>query len=194
MVESYPRLYHMAEAGSEEGILKHGLLSTSALLDLFEVTGEERHRIESERRPEMVELRHPEHGMALVRDNKPINEKALAGCLIDMTPREWYETLNRRVFFWADERRLKKLLGARAYRGRDHLVLEIDTAGLVERHHDHIRLTTLNSGATFPLGAPPRGSGTFRPLSKYPLEKPVVELTVDYSVPDIRELILGKRA
>jgi hypothetical protein len=51
-----------------------------------------------------------------------------------MTPREWYESLNRRVFFWVDRRRLIKLLGARAYRNRPHLVLELDTAELLRRH------------------------------------------------------------
>lgn len=147
-VVDHPRLFHMAEAGSHASILENGLLSTSALLDLFEAAGEERHRIESCRRPEMVELHHPEHGTALIRDNKPINEKSLAKCLTDMTMREWYETLNCRVFFRVDEKRLAKLLNARAYRGRNHLILEIDTKKLVERHHEerhHEKITLSTS-------------------------------------------------
>lgn len=118
LVSRYPALFHMAESGSWESIREHGLLSTTALLDLFEVEGQERLAIESARRPEIVQLEHPEYGVALVRDNKPMQEKALERCLHGMTPREWYEHLNWRVFFWVEQKRLLKLLGARAYRDR----------------------------------------------------------------------------
>ena len=37
LAQAYPRLYHMADAQSWESIRKHGLLSTSSLLDLYEV-------------------------------------------------------------------------------------------------------------------------------------------------------------
>ena len=134
LVSRYPVLYHMAEEGSWESIRKIGLLSTTAILDKFEVGGERRRRIESARRPEIETVEHPEHGRALIRDNKPMQEKTLGRCLTGMTPREWYESLNRRVFFWVDRRRLIKLLGARAYRNRPHLVLELDTAELLRRH------------------------------------------------------------
>ena len=40
--ERWPRLYHMAEAGSWPSIKERGLLSTTALLDLFELEGESR--------------------------------------------------------------------------------------------------------------------------------------------------------
>ena len=73
----HPVLYHMAEDGSWESIRERGLLSTTALLDLFGVDGERRQAIESARRPEMVAVEHPKLGTALVRDNKPMQEKAL---------------------------------------------------------------------------------------------------------------------
>ena len=56
LISRYPTLYHMAEDGSWESIRKHGLLSTSALLDKFEIEGEERLAIESARRPEIVRI------------------------------------------------------------------------------------------------------------------------------------------
>ena len=40
-----PTLYHMAEGGSWPSIQRHGLRSTSALLDLFEVDGARREAI-----------------------------------------------------------------------------------------------------------------------------------------------------
>lgn len=50
-----------------------------------------------------MRIEHPEHGLALVRDDKPMQEGSLKKCLVGMTPREWYEHLNRRVFFWAEK-------------------------------------------------------------------------------------------
>jgi hypothetical protein len=181
----------MAEDGSWESIRRHGLLSTSALLDRFEVEGEERLAIESARRPEIVRIEHPEHGVALVRDNKPMQERALERSLVDMTPREWYEHLNRRVFFWVEWKRLLKLLGARAYRDRPHLVLEVDTAVLLERHAERVSLSPINSGATFALGPAPRGPNTFRRIAEHPEDRSIVELSVDYAVPDAADFVLS---
>ena len=191
LASRYPMLFHMAESGSWESIRERGLLSTSALLDLFDVEGEERLAIESARRPEIVQLKHPEHGVALVRDNKPMQEKSLEKCLRGMTPREWYEHLNRRVFFWLEWERLLKLLGARAYRDRPHLVLEVDTAKLLERHVDRVTLSPINSGATFAMNPAPRGPDTFRRIADHPEERPVVELAVDHAVPDVADFVLS---
>src|SRR5689334_13986459 len=96
----YPRLYHMAEAGVWPSIERHGLLSTTALLDLFEVNGNQRRAIQSEHRPESVTITHPQHGSAVIRDQKPMREGALRKCLREMSPQQWYEMLNGRVFLW----------------------------------------------------------------------------------------------
>lgn len=194
----FPRLYHMAETGTWESIQKHGLLSTSGLLDLFEVEGPQRALIESERRPESVSITHPEYGAAVIRDQKPLREAALASCLTDMTVRQWYETLNRRVFFWLTRERLIKLLTARAYRGKMHCVLTVDTELLAKRHREHITLSPINSGSTI-YRPVKRGSDTFLSLAAYPYEarrktkglnNMAAELAVDYAVPDIAELVV----
>jgi hypothetical protein len=44
LVSIYPRLWHMAEDGSWPSIADNGLLSTSALLDLYGVSGKSRAR------------------------------------------------------------------------------------------------------------------------------------------------------
>ncbi len=191
LVSRHPVLYHMAEDGSWESIQKLGLLSTSALLDRFEVGGERRYRIESVRRQEIAAIEHPEHGRALIRDNKPMQEKALKRCLTGMTPRGWYETLNGRVFFWVDRKRLLKLLGARAYRDRPHLVLELNTEELLRRHARDVSLSPINSGATFTMNPAPCGPDTFRRIEDHPADKTVVEVTVDYAVPEAADLVLS---
>ncbi len=195
----FPRLFHMAEAGSWPSIQRHGLLSTSALLDLFEVRDERRVALEARHRPESVALQHPRHGTAVVRDQKPMDDQGLARSLGGgLTPADWYRLLNARVFFWVSAERLTRLLGARAYRDKRQTVLTVDTARLLARHEARVLLSPINSGATKPFPAP-RGPDTFLPLARYPFaywdqkrkrREPVVELTVEHSVPDIRELVL----
>ena len=197
--ERFPRLFHMAEAGSWPSIQRHGLLSTSALLELFEVRGEQRVALEARHRPESVTLHHPRHGTAVVRDQKPMDDGGLLRSLSGgLTPTDWYQFLNARVFFWVSHERLTKLLHARAYRGRRQTVLTVDTARLLARHEAHVLLSPINSGATKPFPAP-RGPDTFLPMARYPFSdwderrkrrEPVVELTVTHSVPDIRDFVL----
>ena len=199
LTQRFPQLFHMAEAGSWPSIQRHGLLSTSALLELFEVKGSKREALEARHRPESVTLTHPRYGVAVVRDQKPMDdaglERSLGGGL---SPSEWYRLLNARVFFWLDRPRLDRLLQARAYRDKRQTVLTVDTARLLAHHQARVLLSPINSGATKPYPQP-RGPDTFLPLARYPFEHwdakrkrrdPVVELTVEHSVPDIRQLVL----
>jgi hypothetical protein len=95
-----PKLYHMAERGSWPSIRKHGLLSTAALLDHFGIGGAERQAIETQRRPTSIALHKDGLGHAVVRDQFPMDDKGLLRCLEQaLTPKEWYQTLNSKVFF-----------------------------------------------------------------------------------------------
>ena len=139
----------MAEFGSWPKIEERGLLSTTALLDAFEIVGEQRFKIESGWRPTSVAIEHPHHGEAIIRDQKPMTPHTLGNVLIDdVTPQQWYEFLNRKTFFWVTLDRLTRLLSAGAYRTRSHDVLVVDTQGLVERHFDRITLSPINSGVS----------------------------------------------
>lgn len=199
LIRVYPRVYHMANAGTWESIQQRGLLSTTALLDLFSVTGQRRYQIESCHRPKSVEIHHPQYGIAVIRDQAPMREKALETCLEGLTPREWYEMLNRRAFFWVTETRVQKLLGARLYRNQEHTVLTIDTASLLARHAQRVTLSPINSGNTL-YNPPSRGHHTFRSIADYPFEErrkmrglanAIAELAVDYSVPDLFSHIIS---
>lgn len=197
IVSHYPRLYHMAQRGSWQSIKRHGLLSTHALIDLYEVEEPVRSAILRQRRPSSVPLQHEEHGEAIVRDQIPLREKALRGCLTDMTLEEWLDVLNSRVFFWLDEPHLETLLGANAYRNESHDVLHVDTALLLERHLDSVRLSPINSGSTL-YNPRPRGSTTFLPVAEYPFndrrkargKDAIIELAVENRVPDIKDLVV----
>jgi hypothetical protein len=197
LLAHFPRLYHMAEGDTWESIRRYGLLSTSALLDLFEINGQQRFQIESCRRPESVAISHPKYGTAVIRDQKPLSDAALNKCLKGMSPRQWYETLNGKVFFWLSRERLLRLLSARAYRDRKHCVLTLDTSRMVGRHLEGITLSPLNSGSTI-FKPQPRGSQTFLPVQSYDFDgwakrrgssHAVVEVGVDYAVRDIAEIV-----
>lgn len=199
LVRAYPRIFHVAHADAWEGIQRHDLLSTSALLDLFEVPQERRHAIEAQRRPEPVEIEHPVQGRAWIRDNKPLSDRRLDQVLVGISREGFYRLLNTLVFFWPTEQRLEELLQARAYRHDSHLVLEVDTAELVRRHLDRVRLSPYNLGSTL-YNAPERGPETLRAIEGYDFDAwrrrrsrraAVAEIAVLHSVPDVVELTLS---
>lgn len=199
LIARYPKLYHMAEVGSYPSILENGLLSTVAALDRFEVHGVERFQLESAHRPEKVILESQARGRVVLRDQKPMRAERLAGALEQgVTPRQWYEIINSKVFFWVQSARLERLLNARAYRAYEHDVFTIDTASFVNAHEHSIWLCHMNSGNTFPMPFP-RGMQTFKRIDDYPVNakgaptKEVVELVVDYSVLDIAAYVTEVR-
>ena len=203
LINHYPRLYHMAEDGALPGILINGLLSATALLDMYGVAGEKRIAIEERRRPESVILSRKGLPDAVIRDNKPMSDSALQKCLQDgLTPHQWYKILNGKSFLWLHKKRLHRLLEAKPYRNRGHTILTFDTASLVATHRDRILLSPINSGSTI-MNPRPRGNDTFQSIEAYPfearrksrtLENALVELTVAHSVPDAADhLIVAQR-
>jgi hypothetical protein len=209
LASHYPKLYHMAEAGTWPGIVEHGLLSTSALVRLFEVPEPSRTQILSAHRPAGIEISHPRVGRAVVRDQIPMSDAGLKRCLQDgLTPADWYRLLNVAVFFWLTEERLERLLGAGAYRERVHTVITMETRSLLVDCSERTVLSPINSGCTRPFPRP-RGRSTFLPLGEYPfqhwrkkrgLTDAVVELAVQdavrnvtrYAV-EVRERRVGER-
>ena len=200
LVVALPRVYHMAHKDSWPSIHEHGLLSTSALLDLFEIEGEDRRAIEAAHRPDSVTIAHPTHGLAVVRDQKPMSDKKLTSCLTHgMTPEDWYRDLNQRVFFWATQARLKSMVGARAYREDPHIVLTISTRRLVERYKDAIQVATINTGSTA-YRPVPRGRDTFVPLGDFDYDasrrkrgrsRAIAEVVLGRSLLDVIDLIVS---
>lgn len=134
-------IYHLAEATNWPSIQLHGLLSTSALLDLAALPKNERDRYEQQHRHDHMELLH--HGIQ-IRDQRPMPVQALERCLVGLTPSEWYRLLNRKVFFWLDVDRLNRQ--RRACGPRPQVVLIVDTERLLSRHADRVALSPINSG------------------------------------------------
>lgn len=196
--ELYPHLYHMAHEDAWEQIRRYGLLSTSALLGLWEVKGKQRSSIEREIRRNQVELRHPRRGKVVIRDQRPLYERKLRKALIDCTVQEWCQLLNRRVFFWPSVERLVTHISARGNRGKNHLVLTVDSYRLAAAYENAITLCPMNSGNTIPF-AQRRSKNSLMRMSEYPFRErlargpyyTVVELAVETGVPDILDFVVS---
>jgi hypothetical protein len=96
---------------------------------------------------------------------------------------------------WAQEKRLLGLLGARDYRNLEHDVLTIDAEPLLTKYQSAIWLCRMNSGNTWPVPHE-RGMNDFKRIADYPSKKrsgapvkEIVEVVVDYSIPDIAQYV-----
>jgi hypothetical protein len=201
LVAQHPVVFHMTEPGAWRSIFEHGLLSTTALLDRLGFRGQRRQAIEAEIRPASVVIEDSPVGRVCIRDNRPLRRHILARGL-DMPVAEWCRILNARVFFWASAERVETHLSAAGHRGQVRDVIAVDTARLVERHHDRLTLCAINSGSALYPNAPARGRSTFLPLADYPYERwrakrsaatAIAEVCVDHALADVRALALWVR-
>jgi hypothetical protein len=197
-VHRYPTLYHMADEAAWPSIQRHGLLSSKGLVDLFEPEPSVRVAALSEVRGASIPLRRDGLDAVTIRDQLPL--KFLDECLQDGVSRQDYlDALNGRVYFWLAEQRLERLLKARAYKSRRHLILHIDTAALLDAYGSKVELAPYNTGSAHVPNAPKRGPGVFVPFASYPFDhwrrkrgrngEHVVELTVPYAVPDVVKFV-----
>lgn len=187
LIERYPFVWHTALLANRDSIRQHGLLSSTAILEKAGVADSDISQLTRQRRPESVAVQGA-HGRVVLRDQKPMQAHNLR--LQNISEGDWYAMLNSRVFFWMSESRLNNMLKAPPYKNHRHLVLQVDTATLVERHHLRIELSKINSGATIFPNAPSRGRDTFKPMVDYP-HREAAELTVLGGVPDIVEMLVA---
>lgn len=162
----HPRLYHVTSPGAWPQIRRHGLLTASASVDLFDPPADTRAAILADRRERSIPLEAPGLGKLEVNDQIPLSMKALATCLDnDLAPSDWLAMLNMRVFFWPSEDALDRLLSARMNRTRARDVLVFETLSLARAHAARLELCPINSGATIRKAAR-RGMATFTPLTE----------------------------
>ena len=149
-------------------------------------------------RRDKVKLSSAELGEMTIRDQRPA--KFLKSSMNDgVSPQDYLDALNGRVFFWLRLSRLIRLLNASLYRHSRHTVLHVDTARLVGAYPGRVQLAPYNTGSMHVPTAPKRGPDVFTDPADYPYEQwlakrgrsgePVVELTVDYAIPDIAKFV-----
>jgi hypothetical protein len=194
LIERYPYVYHMAEAGTWPSIQQRGLLSTTAALDALGIKGARRDELEGAYRPDMLSLNPGGANDIVLRDQRPMPPNRLAQALpAHLTTEQWYRIINNKVFFWVSQERLGRLL--RSYEHQVHDVLRVNTASLLDSHFARTWLCHMNSGNTLPIPHW-RDETVFKRIDDYPVNsvgkptKEVVELVVDYSVPDIAQHVI----
>ncbi len=189
-------LYHMAEDGSWPNIESRGLLSTSALLTLYKYTGDERKQYESEHRPCRMSISCEGMEDAWLRDQIPMPPGELKKCLQGgIGPREWYEFINKRIFFWTNSKSLEMFLAAKEYKNRPQTVIKINTKLLLEKYLDLVTLSSINSGSTYydprKLTKPrSRSLTTFQKIEDYNAPW-ITELVVENGILDIVDLTVS---
>ena len=199
LLTAHPVVYHMADDGTWPSIASHGLMSTRALVNLFDPPEDIRRSLLEQVRRTSTTLNHPSYGTVVVRDQGPL--KFLDRCLTTgTTPQDFLNELNGRVFFWLSRDRLERLLNGRRYRSRPQTVIHVDTGRLLRVYGDRVQLAPYNTGSMHVPTAPKRGADVFVDLDSYPYESwrkkrgprqdAVVELTVPDAVPDIADLVV----
>lgn len=186
LVRLYPTLFHTAADGSWPSIREHGLLSTAALLDRWEVAEPTRRELLTRVRGESTVVEHPVHGTAVVRDQGPIHEPSLEAALTDLSVEQWLSRLNERVFFFLQRSQVDALVTARRYRAHPSLVISVDTASLVAAYESKIELCRINSGFAQRHNHTPRGSTTFQSIAEF--EHPERAVPKSGSTYDVKEL------
>jgi len=187
-------VYHMSEKGSWPLIQKLGLLSTSSLLDLCGYTGTNRARIESNLRHAKEKIRHPKYGDIYILDQIPMRDWPDEGIFLDklledVTRQQWFEFLNKKVFFWVTRYELIKMLCAWQYRGQSQWIMIVDTRALLEQYQDNAYLSVQNTGSLYSRRK--RGINTFVPFNACPRNSNIIELAIDHGVPNIVDLTIS---
>jgi hypothetical protein len=167
LIDTYPTLHHMAEAGSWDKIQQIGLCTTKQLVAACAPSPELRAEILDGQRKKSYTLEHPVVGAVTIRDQQPLKMHNLRPKLSGITLEGFLGALNDRVFFWAHLSRLEGLLNAKLYRESRHDVLVVDTAKLVEQCEARIRLASINTGATIFPNTAVRDAATFQAIPDF---------------------------
>lgn len=188
-VAKHPTLLHLADARSWPSIERHGLLSAAEIVRRWQVPSDRAEALLQQKRPRPVELRHPEFGTAVLRDQHPLQEHLLAPALVGgMTVPQWLRLLNGFVFFFTSDDRLRALRSA--YQDTPAVLLKVRTRSLVVEHGARVRLAGMNTGYTG-RKVKERGAGTFLPIRRYDLRARVQEVAVMDEVSDLRDHLLS---
>lgn len=190
--------YHLADIRNLKSIQAHGLLSTQRLVELS--TNVDRSMLR-QHRPEGTYL---DVG-AFIRDQSNMQRKSIERALRSgVTPEDWFELLNSKVFFWLDLDRLN--CHRAACKNQKQVVLAIDAHRMLDEYAPLASVSPINSGHAMRT-AVPRNLSTFVPYKKWvesgwdSEQVPGVsrrrgalwpaELAVTGHIPDIARFVVG---
>lgn len=190
--------YHLVDAANWPSVQRVGLMSAARLMLRYGEMAVGTLRVH---RPADVQLPSGE----LIRDQSPMPPHRLVrGLDGGLSPADWFEAVNSKVFFWLDPERLNRHRAA--YASRPQIVLSVDAATMLTKYHDTASVTPINVGNARRRPAP-RNMSTFVPYAHWVADgwthesitgRPArksghfpVELTVDDVVPDVLKYVLA---
>ncbi len=189
------QVYHLVDEQNWTSVQAGGLMSAKqlAMASNYNLNDLRQHRARGLVLPSGVRI----------RDQSPMPPAVLARFLRDgLTPEDWYDLLNSKVFFWLDPDRLNRQ--RRACGDAPQRVLVIDGCRMMETHGARACVAPINMGNAMRAAAP-RGLTTFVPWEQWkadawsseqvgqaksrPATHRPVELTIEDEVPDIFDYV-----
>jgi hypothetical protein len=172
-VRHYPLTFHVSLCPVPDLLLSNGLFSAAGLLELT-ASSEEQCKIllESQRQTTLRVL--TGFGPAIINDQLPLPDKALAGCLTGMLPREWCKELNERFFFFLTQERALQFARVQMSKLPQKILVTLSTERLIRGREDAFELCHFNSGNALRKAAP-RGRNSFIPIASYPLAERITK-------------------
>lgn len=180
-VQHTPYLYHLTSEQNAKRIVKEGkLYSANTLIDMTNNRSDKDIKRRKRFSHQALIINGEE---VLLRDQRPISEKALAKCLTDnWVVADFLYHLNDRVFMWPTIDRLTRHYNR--YENEKPVIFRFSTKDILEAN-PHAKFARLNTGATRAnsyLGgkAPERGKDTFLNAKNYQLPvRSVAEVTFE---------------
>ena len=141
-----PTLYHLSAEGSWPGIQRHGLLSSKLILNKFGIDEKRLREIETHRLSHAYPLHSEEYGSFVLRDRTTLSHAELTYALQGSCSSDhWINLLSQRVFLFAQKKSLENLLKAPLNCKLSHVVLEVETCKLFDRHASVIEVAEINN-------------------------------------------------
>lgn len=166
-LQKYPDAFHVSLCADPNHVLTHGLNSAAGLLR-FLPDASSAETLVTQRRS-MLSVEAP-WGRAHINDQKPLPRSGLLRCLVGLTPEQWYEELNRRIFFFVTRRAAERFAMVRATEMPARSIFVLDMHRMVETLGERLELSPINTGAAI-RRASPRSRSTFQRIADYPLEQ-----------------------
>lgn len=182
-IERCPFLYHLTSKQNAKSIIEGKVLySANTLIDMSKNKTDKEVKTHKRFKHYLLNI---DDNEILLRDQRPISEKALAKCLTDgWSVADFLFHLNNRVFMWPNLDRLSRHF--KRYENEEPIIFRFPSKEMLLAN-PHVKFARLNTGATRPnsyLGgvAPERGSKTFLAAMDYALNvNTVAEVTFEKS-------------
>jgi hypothetical protein len=184
---------HVGPAGAWDQIAEHGFRSAEQLIKDADLNDVEREQLLSTPRREAVRLRVRGEEVTL-RDQGPLfarnDLKSILDSGVDVS--DWIHLLNQRVYFFASEPPLQKLLDKYVERDGAQDVIWLSPLKILNVEGIRLELSSHNTGAVARKSGPQKTADAFLPLYRFPDKRPT-EVTVLDGFEDLTPVFRAER-